>query len=115
MAPNVTDDFIANVQKYYEDQKPYDEKLKEAMKQEPSKNDKPKPRFADIEREKAKRSLKPLSEFDWNFGVNVNTTTTPAELLKTLSGLQIGAKTSSGAAGKDSAGKSSAGRKGPKA
>ena len=86
MAPTVTAKFVADVKKYYRDQKPYNEKLKEALKQEPIHYDKPKPRYADIQREQAQETLKPLAEFDWNFGVGVPDSM--EELLKQLSKLK---------------------------
>ena len=86
MAPGLSKDFIAGIHKYYEDNKIYDEKFKEAMKQKRPEYDKPKRTYADIQREQCAEAIKPLDDFDWNFGVNIQD---PKDLAEALGKLDL--------------------------
>ena len=68
MAPKTGEDFVSKVNQYHEAQEPYMKLLKEAIEQEPHKNQygEPKRRYADIQRKLAERVTKPISDFDWD-------------------------------------------------
>lgn len=70
MSPQVTEEFVAEVKKYYEAQESYTKLLLQSMNGELAKNHdaQPKRRYADIQREHAERGTKPMSEFSWGTG-----------------------------------------------
>lgn len=83
MDRKVSDQFLAEVDSYYEAQDLNEPWFKPAKKQEQGPNDKPKPRFKDIQREKAAKVTKPLSDYKLPDGIDVE------ELLKSLADVKL--------------------------
>ena len=96
MAGKVSEQFIAEVKKYYEAQEPSEEWIKQATKQGPSHghDNQSKPRFSNIQREKARKATKPLSDFKLPDGMSTE------EVLKALGDLKLKANETKGDTGK---------------
>ena len=83
MDRKVSDQFLAEVDNYYETQDLNEPWFKPTKKQEQDLNNKPQPSFKDIQREKAAKVTKPLSDLKLPDGIDVE------ELLKSLADVKL--------------------------